>query len=450
MSRPMIRVACSGALLVCATAVAQTREYTRAGVYDDSSVRRFFHNGDGFTAHWRWPNGSGGDEAGIISVPFNMAGAAIILSDDRVLAVGIDSNAPGACHLCEVYFAPVATGIQPTLSSTQLPQLDLVELYYHQASGLLFGLDAHTSQLLAASYQQGLAIGPWAVAAAPTTCPPLKAPPSFVRFSPLDGTLPGLNVHSEAPFTDSGCDVVLLNGNWICVRPGGNQQPSQHWWTEQSPRVASNHADYEITVGGGTGLFGLVDRDTSAVVFQAVHPGPATSAHTFVVPQASMVYGRVYQIRSLEDQEVGSSIWIRAAPEWRRATMHNEVFSGDVVMRWDFPTIGTDALSWSLEWVGPPGTQPAGTMMVTMVMGDWQWGVDPTVPLSAGTQILALQYGTLPTQIHAWEGRPVISAGYLFDVNNPVLTGTRVALQGLVVLPSLDVLTSDVIGIVLN
>jgi hypothetical protein len=90
--------------------------------------------------------------------------------------------------------------------------------------------------------------------------------------------------------------------------------------------------------------------------------------------------------------------------------------------------------------------QPADPVLLTMVVGAWDFGVNPTVP-ALGVEILAVPFGDLGAQVAYWHNSGRVSFGWTFAVNNPSFVGLKVAMQAVGVLATGQFIVSDVAGV---
>jgi hypothetical protein len=169
---------------------------------------------------------------------------------------------------------------------------------------------------------------------------------------------------------------------------------------------------------------------------------------SFDVPVSSLIYGDTYRIVGLGSQVALDSVIFRVEQYWDRASSIPQGFlAGDISMRWDYPSVGTDFMSWSLYWDGVT-PRPQGVGLFTIILGQWAPFISPTSPVN-GLDILTVQYGTFPTSAADWDSDR-IDVAYAFNVNDPSFIGTMVAIQAVGVSPMGDVFSSDVRGVVLQ
>jgi hypothetical protein len=425
---------------------AQGREWIGASFVSDDLEKIFAQHERTFQATWTWPLSSA-SHSGQVTMPFDNAGAVALIEPNTFLVAGKNMGTNQA-WLTEVTMNQSGSTVAPSLNTMSIA-MDLTRLVYDGEAGLLFGLNQASSSIVVASYMVGGGLGPWQTAADPSNCPLLGViPPSYLRMELLAEGGPGLRLSGESPFVARESKLTLTNGAWSWTLPQVTLPVvPPRWFCESTPEVTADEAHYRFRIGGGTGLFGIVDEVTQQVVFVATHGGGLPD-EPFDVPIASVGYGRTYKVISLGGQGVAESVFLRVEQEWRRATAIPAGFlSGRVSMRWDFPSVGTDVMSWSLYWAGT-SPRPQGVFFASIILGSWNYNQTPTTPTN-GLEILTNQYGVFPAMIGSWD-QDRIDVAYVFNANNPALVGSRVAIQAIGVAPDQSLFVSDVRGVILR
>jgi hypothetical protein len=218
------------------------------------------------------------------------------------------------------------------------------------------------------------------------------------------------------------------------------------WFVSAYPELVNNSSEYQLWIGGGSGAFAIVEWDSRAIVFTGTHGG-YPSGQAFSIPVATLNFGALYAIESVGGGAILPSAPFRAESVWPRVSVDPNMLPAKVGVRPDFPSVGTDFVSWEIFWKNA-APQPVDPMLLTMIVGGWDFGVNPTVP-ALGVEILAMQYGTLGVQIRSWDNRGYVSFGWGFAVDNPAFVGLKVAMQAVGMLPTGQFIVSDVAGVTL-
>jgi len=429
------------------TAQAQ-RSWANAAFRDVAGHKYFLHDGATTSARWLWRIGAVQSKGNVV-MPSTRSGSATRLSSDTILVSGMSGSSG---WLAEVTFSLVGNQVAATVNSIASGNLDVVHLTYLPVASLLVGYDTISRNLVAATYLPGLTLGPWQSIATVSQCPTLSLRSWFVNVEPLDGVV-GVQVGGREPYEGSALwDVVRDNsGAWSVSNASLATQSTPlppTWFVSAYPELTVNSTEYRLWIGGGSGDFVIVDLSTGAPVFVGTHSG-SPSGEVFVFPVATLQFGKLYAVESLSGSAnvFARSVAFRAESVWPRASVDPQLVPSKVGVRPDFPTVGTDFVSWELHW-GSSAPQPVDPLLLTMVVGSWDYGINPTTP-ALGVEILASQYGTLGVQVATWQNRGYVSFGWAFAVNNPIFVGLKVAMQAVGVLPNGQFIVSDVAGVTL-
>jgi hypothetical protein len=423
--------------------VAAQREWTLAR-FSDAGTRRYFTHGQSLSsAMWLWKIGSAETE-GNLALPAGRSGSACLVAENTLLVSGW-SQAQG--WLAEINFTASGSVVSPTLATIS-NNIDVVQLSHLPSAGLLVGIDYNSNSLVAATYAPGLLLGPWEVIVTSSQCPLLLHDGLFISSTPLVNGV-GVRLRSREPYSDTSSWVVSRDqfGIWAAVDEAAGSPPvvlPPTWFVSHYPVLTINTTEYQLWVGGGSGDFVVVSLETGAPVYQGHHSGNP-SGEVFTLPASVLEYGKAYRIESLPGGAFARSIPFRAESVWPRASVDPNMLPTRVGVRWDFPTVGTDFVSWEMYWTsGSP--QPADPVLLTMVVGAWDFGVNPTVP-ALGVEILAVPFGDLGAQVAYWHNSGRVSFGWTFAVNNPSFVGLKVAMQAVGVLATGQFIVSDVAGV---
>ena len=423
--------------------VGSSRWWSYAMLIDDD-LAALFHDGTGSTADWEWP-GASGLEKGIVNLPFDKAGVFLRVSNSAVLAAGVDT-ASATSTLVELQFNPTSGGVVITALNHPLGSMDIVDLHYDKVAQRLYAVDYHERNVLYSNYQPGTAPGGWTVIADAGNCALLESSRMFLGLAAPTMGSPGVDLLCYHSFGHRQLSIVESATGWQILERAF-ASPGALWRTEVHPRVSSNSRTFQVFVAGGSGPVRIVDAVTGVTVHQATKA--SLVGELLDVPLDSLVYGREYYLESAAGQSVGRSTSFRVAMDWRRATTHPSVLVGPVNTPWDFRAAGGESLTWSLFWKGLTAP-PSGSCLLTVLVGGWDYYVNPTVPALPGVDVLGVQFGSMDLLARSWSAGPAISAAYLLAVNNPVFLGARVAFQGVAYLPTGEVLASDVRGVVMQ
>jgi len=409
--------------------------------------RRFFlHDGAAVSAEWAWTIGSTPGD-GIVTLPSAKSGGACLIDAGRLLVAGITGSQG---WLAEVVFANNAGAITANVNHIGIGQMDMCKIAYVPGASVVMGVDNNTGNLMAASYSPGLLLGQWQIVASRSTCPLLRVPTAFLRTAILSN---GMGIRLSATGLYRGRGVVEVtqstSGDWSIVDPalgGPAASLPQIWLVSAYPVLNATSTEYEIWVGGGVGPFNVIDVETGGIVWSATHGG-SLSGEVFVIPAPVLHLGKLYAIDSGPGSGYFSSTPFRAESVWERASVDPNMLPTKVGIRWDFPAVGSDFISWELYW-GTAAPQPTDPILLTMIFGLWDYGFNPTAPV-LGVDLLAAPLGDLGAQIATWDNRGVVSFGWVVAVNNPSFVGVKVALQAVGVLPTGQLIASDVAGMLL-
>lgn len=423
-----------------ATLAAQVRQWSGMGYTDleTKSVRQ-----DSNSNQLVWALVGFGAEEGVITMPYDMA-SGVHDYGPGILVGGLDS-ASDTGYVCRLAFPAGASVPTLTLSSLGVG-VDASAVFLDAMHDRVYAIDQRAGRVMTTSWSV-FGAGTWTEIASHATIPFLSPSriPEFAEFLPVPNGGDGVSLMAKEPFTDLRYDITWSGTAWI-VAPyiPPLPPPCDCWVVEDATYVSAGETHYTLRIAGGQGLFAVTDSDTQAIVFVGDHDQPADILQEIQVPVASMLYGHRYAIHSI-GQSLVPSIDIRVVPEWHRNVFPLAMESGQLQMRWDFPTVGTDTLAYNLRW-SAGGAPPSTPFLVTMVMGDWQLGTDPTVA-ALGLNLLAQQYGVLGSVTADFDVFGHASVAYAFSVNNPALAGLHVALQAVGISPSSELFCSDVLGV---
>jgi hypothetical protein len=217
------------------------------------------------------------------------------------------------------------------------------------------------------------------------------------------------------------------------------------WFVGDYPTMSADGTAYMLWIGGGSGLFHVVDS-TGVPVFSGMHSG-VPCGEVVSIPVASLSYGGLYRVVDGAAQGLLPSVPFRAKVVWAVASMLDPVSPERLGFRWDFPAVGTDFISWQLHWAGA-AAPPPDTWIMTMALGGWSYQTVPTVGL-AGVEVLGAVYGDLGLRFASWQDKKM-AFNWVLAVNDPIFVGFRVAAQGIGLAPTGHLFVSDVVGVVLR
>lgn len=217
------------------------------------------------------------------------------------------------------------------------------------------------------------------------------------------------------------------------------------WKVGDYPLMSADGESYLLWVGGGTGVFVIVD-ESDVVVFAGMHSG-ATHGEVFSVPVSVLEYGVRYRVADGAGQGFNTSVPFRTKVVWRVRSVPQDVTPERLGLRWDFPAVGTDFLSWQLHWSGQ-GAPPTEPWHLLMCIGPWDYNMTPTVPFS-GMEVLGTLYGDLGFGTSLWDSNRLVFS-WTIALNDPVFVGFRAAAQGIGVSSTGELFASDVVGVVLQ
>jgi hypothetical protein len=415
-----------------------TAQRESGAAFTDRSGHMFIHDGETASAKWRWRH-AGVSQAGHVTLPTAESAYANLVSPSTILV-------SGNTWLCEVRVS-VSNGIV-TAAAVQVASsgMDFLNFAYSETGAMLFAIDGVSRSLVAATYQPGASPGAWQVIATSAQCPALlKAP--VLRLRAMDQGV-GVIMGAIEPYGEISYEFAQSVSGWNMTNTSAGANPAvlpPTWMVGDYPIMSADGSEYRIWVGGGAGLFLIVDSNR-VPVFAAVHSG-AADGETFGIPVATLVYGQEYRVIDGASQGLQDSVPFLTKVVWKTASVPVQAMPERLGFRWDFPAVGTDFISWQLHWADP-GPQPLQPWILTMAIGPWDYNISPTVPFG-GVNMLGTLYGDLGAQIASWQdGKLVFS--WTLAVNDPLFVGLRVAAQGIGVLPDGQFFVSDVAGVVLH
>ena len=363
-----------------AIAFAQARTWSGASFVSADYEKVIQHESQAYQAKWFWPTPSGA-QGGVVVTPFDNAGEIADLGQGVFMLAGTDSIS-GQGWLTKLSIS-VSGGVASAVTdSVMVSGSDFTHLVYDDVNSLLYGVDNNGPSLLVAQFSRNNSPpGVWATTATASTCPIIASVPGFSLDMEL---LPGIGVRisSRSPYYKNPCDVELIGGLWSAsLYVGDPIIVPKVWYTGRAPRVAGSEIHYTIRVGGDVGLFGVRHEATQQFVFVGTHSGVSVF-ESFDVPVSSLIYGDTYRIVGLGSQVALDSVIFRVEQYWDRASSIPQGFlAGDISMRWDYPSVGTDFMSWSLYWDGVT-PRPQGVGLFTIILGQWAPFISPTSPVN--------------------------------------------------------------------
>jgi hypothetical protein len=431
-------------LLPLGSAVAQ-RKWSAVSYEDLQSGNIFVSHESRAVAEWTWTIG-GTKSSGNLTLPPGKAGSATLLNSHTLLVSG-HSGSEG--WLAEIIFSISGSAVVANLAHVPNPT-DVVNLAYLPTAGAIVGVDHDNKELVAASYVPGLQVGPWEVIATASHCPLLGINSLALKIDPMPVGM-GALLHARGHLDGLEAWVVSKGvlGDWSVAPQSAGMpivSPSPAWLVSAYPVLTANSTAFELWIGGGSGDFCIADHESQEIVFVGHHFG-SSGGQLFSIPYWSLHQGRLYRVQSLSVGSIEASVPFVAEIVWPRASVDPHMLPSKVEVRWDFPAVGTDFVSWEMYWRSS-APQPTESMLLTMTVGAWNFGVNPTMAF-LDVEVLAAPFGTLGVQAASWDNRGVVSFGWLFAVNNPALTGLKVAMQAVGVLPSGQFVVSDVVGVLL-
>jgi len=436
-----IALALSSLMWSCAPLPAQ-RVWSYASFFDQAGQRVFLSHESLPEAKWVWTIGAV-TSSGTLAFPPGMLGSAAPVDSSRLLVSGGDGTQG---WLGEIGFSITGSEVVPTFSAIPTG-IDVVKMVYVPAAGLVIGINHGTNELVAALYSAGPSLTPWQVIVTPAQCPLLSLQSFFLKLR-ASPTGVGVTVESLEPYVGVGYTVTRdPTGVWTVEGGSSLSAPvtlPPTWVASAYPVLALNSTQYDLWIGGGDGYFQIVDETTGVSVFAGFHNGDP-SGQVFSIPHHMLITGRRYRVESMSGNAFDASLPFIAENVWLAASVDPHMVPSRVGIRWDFPTVGTDFVSWEIYWRSP-APQPVDPMLLLMTVGAWDFGYHPTVP-ALGVEVLAVPYGDLGVQVGNWENRGYVSFGWAVSVNNPVLSGLKVAMQAVGLLPTGQFVASDVVGV---
>jgi hypothetical protein len=426
--------------------VMAQRDWIGCAFSDDAGERVFTHSTRSASAEWAWRVGSI-SSTGLLRLPSSYSGGATLIDANTLLVSGWDGSNG---WLAEVAFSQSGSIITPSITSIMIGGIDALVIGFQPSSSMLFAVNESDRSLVGAHYTPGQAasIGPWQTLATAQQCEVLRVPFSFLRLQPLDNAT-GVVIAATDIYRIHGEWEAALDaaGNWTLTDLRAAQPPVSlpaTWFVSAFPLLDASSSHYDVWVGGGQGAFSIVSKRTGDVAFSASHAG-GPNGETFLIPVGALAYGELYFVQSAGGQQIDRSSYLSIEAIWPLASVDARMVPARVSVRPDFPTVGTDFVSWQLYWSSGQA-QPSDPMLLTMLVGGWDFYSNPTAP-ALGLDLLAVQYGSLGVQAASWGNRGQVEFGWALAVNNPALVGLRVAMQAFGMLPTGQFISSDVIGV---
>ena len=184
-------------------------------------------------------------------------------------------------------------------------------------------------------------------------------------------------------------------------------------------------------------------------MFSGNHTLPSEQLQDFVVPYASLSYGEFYRVESDQMQVTIPSAYVWSMPVWQRDSGPADVAPGRVMVFPSFSSVNSNNIAWTMGW-SSSANPPNQDFLVTLCMASWTSGIGPT-EYSSGHPLLINSYGCFPTYsipMPTTNKPALVSCEVVF--NNISLVGSQVAFQFVGLLPSNQVITSDVAGVILQ
>ena len=283
MRSPLSKCAVVGCVFLCATvtSVQAQRSWTGA-TYLDNEGHLFLHEGGSGPATWRWPK-NGISHSGFVSVPTIESASALLVKPNVFLVSGNG-------WLLEVEFD--LSGSVPVATTTQInvPGMDLLKLSFSDAGGLLFAVDGVSKSMVAAPYVVGSGVvGTWQVVVTSAQCAALDTPEilELRDHSPAVG----VNIGAVEPFIGVHYLIAQDAAGWTVTNLSDGSVPvvlPDAWLVDDYPSLSSDTANYELWVGGGSGLF-FIEDEIGNVVHVGTHGG-SPSGETFNIPVAAFTW----------------------------------------------------------------------------------------------------------------------------------------------------------------